>query len=153
MPRANKRKGRRKWRSAQSTVELAIVLPVLVLLLLATLDFGRLYYMALAVTDAARAGAQYGAQNGATAVNVLGMEQAACNSMPNLTCVAGTNAMASSFCMCSGATVSCTNPGTCATYVQNFVQVTISTTFSTVVSYPGIPRSVALSTSATMQVQ
>ena len=61
-----------------------MTLTVLVLLLLVALDFARLYYMSMAVTDAARAGAQYGAQNRAAAANVLGMEQAACNSMQDL---------------------------------------------------------------------
>ena len=49
-----------------------MTLTVLVLLLLVALDFARLYYMSMAVTDAARAGAQYGAQNRAAAANVLG---------------------------------------------------------------------------------
>jgi Flp pilus assembly protein TadG len=147
------RSRQRKSRAGQSAVELALVLPVLIVLLLVALDFARLYNMGMAVTDAARAGAQYGAQNPAAAANVLGMEQAACNSMPNIACTAGTNAIATSFCQCSGSTVSCTSPGTCATYVQNFVQVTTSATFSTVVPYPGIPHSVPLTGSATMQVQ
>jgi Flp pilus assembly protein TadG len=144
---------RRQWRAGQSAVEFAMILPVLIVLLLVALDFARLYNMGLAVTDAARAGAQYGAQNPATAVNVLAIEQAACNSMPNVACTPGTNAIASSFCQCSGTTVSCTSPGTCATYVQNFVQVTTSATFSTIVPYPGIPSSIPLTGSATMQVQ
>jgi hypothetical protein len=130
-----------------------MVLPVLIVLLLIALDFARLYSMAMAVTDAARAGAQFGAQNRTAAANVLGMEQAACNSMPNVTCTPGTNAIATSFCKCSGTTVSCTSPGTCGTYVQDFVQVTTNGTFSTVVPYPGIPHSISLNGSATMQVQ
>jgi len=143
----------RRCEHAQTTVELAVMLPVLVTLLLGALDFGRLFYMAMEVTDAARVGAQYGAQNNATAVNLLGMEQAACNSMPDITCTTGTNAIATNFCQCSGTTVSCTNPGSCASYVQNFVRVATSATFTTIISYPGIPHTVALSTSATMQVQ
>lgn len=130
-----------------------MLLPVLVLLLLAALDFARLYFMAIELTDAARAGAQYGAQNHAAAVNVTGIEQAACNAMPDISCTPGTNAVATSFCQCSGTTVSCTSPGGCATYVQNFVQVTTSATFTTVIPYPLITHSIPLSSSATMQVQ
>jgi hypothetical protein len=106
------------------------------------------------VTDAARAGAQWGAQNGASAANVLGMEQAACNSMADLTCTPGTNTTATSFCQCAGSsgTISCTSPGGCAN-VQNFVTVTATSTFQTVTGYPGLPSSVPLTASVTMQVQ
>src|SRR5271170_35697 len=132
--------GRQRARSAgQSAAELALVLPVLIVLLLVALDFARLYNMGMAVTDAARAGAQSGALSPAASANVLAMEQAACNSMPDIACTPGTNAIATSFCQCSGTTVSCTSPGTCATFVQSFVQVTTNATFSTIVPYPGIP--------------
>jgi Flp pilus assembly protein TadG len=141
-------------RAAQSMVELALILPVLVILLLVALDFARMFYMSMEVTDAARAGAQWGAQNAANAGNVSGMEQAACNSMLDISCTPGTNTTASSFCQCSGSsgTISCTSPGSCTT-VLNFVTVTATATFKTVVTYPGLPSSVPLSTSATMQVQ
>ena len=135
-------------------LELALVLPVLVLLLVVALDFARMFNRSMAVTDAARAGAQWGAQSGAFAANVVGMEQAACNSMADLSCTPGTNTTASSFCQCAGSsgTISCTSPGGCAS-VQNFVTVTATSTFNTVIAYPGLPSSVPLSASVTMQVQ
>ncbi|HEY2105136.1 MAG TPA: TadE/TadG family type IV pilus assembly protein [Candidatus Binataceae bacterium] len=135
-------------------LELALVLPVLVVLLLAALDFARMFNRSMAVTDAARAGAQWGAQNGASAVNLLGMEQAACNSMADLPCTPGTNTTASSFCQCAGSSgaISCTSPGGCSN-VQNFVKVTATSTFQTVIAYPGLPSSVPLTASVTMQVQ
>jgi Flp pilus assembly protein TadG len=149
----DERRCKHRRKSGQSAVELALTLPVLIVLLLVALDFARLYYMSMEVTDAARAGAQYGAQNRTAAANTLGIEQAACNSMQNISCTPGTNAVATNFCQCSGTTVSCTTPGTCASYVQDFVQVTTSATFSTIVPYPGIASSVPLTGSATMQVQ
>lgn len=140
-----------KVERGQSVAELALLLPILVLLL-AAVDFARLYYTWMAVTDAARVGAQYGAQSQAAAADVAGMEQAACGSMQDIPCAPGTNAIASSFCQCSGATVSCSNPGPC-TYLQHFVQVTTNASFSTVVPYPGIPKSVPISARVTMLVQ
>ncbi len=130
------------------------MLPVLILLLLVALDFARMFNMSMAVTDAARAGAQWGAQNRTNAANALGMEQAACNSMADYSCTPGSNTTASSFCQCAGSsgTISCTNPGGCNN-VQNFVTVTASTTFSTVLPYPGLSSSVPMSASVTMQVQ
>jgi Flp pilus assembly protein TadG len=50
-------------RRAAAAVELAIILPVLTLLALACLDFGRFAYHHIAVTNAARAGAQYAITN------------------------------------------------------------------------------------------
>ena len=115
----------------QSLVELALMLPVLVLLLVVALDFARMFNMSMALTDAARAGAQWGAQNRANAANTLGIEQAGCNSMADYPCTPGANITASSFCQCAGSsgTISCTSPGGC-TFVQNFVTVTANTTFS-----------------------
>lgn len=138
----------------QSMLELALTLPVLLVLLVVALDFARMFNMSMAVTDAARAGAQWGAQNHAAGANVLGMEQAACNSMVDFPCTPGTNTSASSFCQCAGSsgTISCTSPGGCAN-VLNFVTVTATATFATVVGYPGLPSSVPLTATVTMQVQ
>ncbi len=150
-PRPRRQRHRRR---GQSLIELALTLPVLLVLLLVALDFARMFNMSMAVTDAARAGAQWGAQNRVSAANALGMEQAACNSMVDYPCTPGTNTTASSFCQCAGSpgTISCTSPGGC-TNVLVFVTVTATATFATVVGYPGLPSSVPLSATVTMQVQ
>src|SRR6516165_4253834 len=74
-----------RWARGQSLVELAISLPVLVLLFLAAADFGRLFYMWIAVNNAARAGAQYGSQTLVTAANSASMIQAAKDDGSNIT--------------------------------------------------------------------
>jgi Flp pilus assembly protein TadG len=56
--------GRRRGAAA---TELALLLPVLVLVVLGCVDFGRFAYNYIAVTNAARAGASYGAMNNYTA--------------------------------------------------------------------------------------
>ena len=54
---------RRRDRSrGESVVEFALVLPILLLLLAATIDFGRLFYLYVAVNNAAKEGALYGAR-------------------------------------------------------------------------------------------
>ena len=55
-------KGHRHRRGA-TAVEFALVLPVMVTLLLGTVDFGRFAYTQIAVTNAARAGAAFGSMN------------------------------------------------------------------------------------------
>ena len=63
------------WATGQSAVELALALSVLLLLLLAGADFARVFYMTVAVNNAARAGAQYGSQTVITAANSNGWSQ------------------------------------------------------------------------------
>jgi hypothetical protein len=57
------RKKRRKLEQAQSLVELAISFPLILLLMLGTLDFGMATYSYLIVRDAAQEGALYGSIN------------------------------------------------------------------------------------------
>src|SRR5712692_3023472 len=52
-----------KMARGQSAVELALGLPFLVLLLFVVCEFARVFYMAMGVASAARAGVQYGAQS------------------------------------------------------------------------------------------
>lgn len=51
----------RSNRRGQSIVEVALVLPVVVMLMLGLLDFGRAYYAIVALRDAADEGASYAA--------------------------------------------------------------------------------------------
>lgn len=60
MKRIQKRKGKEK---GQSLTEVALVLPVMLLILAGVLDLGRLYYVTVAITDAAGEGAMYAAIN------------------------------------------------------------------------------------------
>jgi Flp pilus assembly protein TadG len=53
----------RKLRRGAAAVEFAIVLPVLTAVLLGATDFARFSYATVAVTNAARSGAQYGIMN------------------------------------------------------------------------------------------
>jgi Flp pilus assembly protein TadG len=48
---------------AQALMEAALVLPILLLLILAAVEFGRLYYTKIVLTNAAREGASYYATN------------------------------------------------------------------------------------------
>ena len=51
----------RKKEKGQSIVEIALLLPVLLLMLLGLVDFGRVYYVMVALNDAAQEGAAYAA--------------------------------------------------------------------------------------------
>ena len=63
MPKTKRLSGSSKTERAQSLVELAISFPVVLLLLLGTLDFGMALYSFLVLRDAAQEGALYGSFN------------------------------------------------------------------------------------------
>jgi Flp pilus assembly protein TadG len=57
---SRRRRGRRRGAAA---AELALILPLLITLVLAAVDFGRFVSLYIALANAARSGAQYGAMN------------------------------------------------------------------------------------------
>ena len=138
-------------RSGQGTAELALVLPVLVMLLLIGTDLARVFYLSIGVNSAARAGAEYGSQSVITAADSTGMISAAKADGANL---ASLN-VAASQCTCM---TSSTVPACPSNYCSNnaeatYVTVTARAPFHTVVSYPGLPSSLTLSGQAIMPVQ
>jgi Flp pilus assembly protein TadG len=135
----------------QSAVELAVAVPLLLLLLLAGTDFGRIFYMSSGVASAARAGAQYGSQSVITAANAAGMVAAAKTDGSNVTAMTAT----ASQCTCAtSSTVTACPSGYCTNAPQaTFVTVQTSVVFQTLVAYPGIPSSTTLAGKAIMQVQ
>jgi Flp pilus assembly protein TadG len=135
----------------QAAVELAVAVPVLVLLLLAGVDYGRVFYMSIGVNNAARAGAQYGSQTVITAADATGMIAAAKSDASNLSTLTAT----ASQCTCvSSTTVAACPSGYCTNAPQaTFVEVDTQGVFHTIVNYPGIPSSTTISGKAIMQVQ
>jgi len=75
---------RRATQSGQALLEVALVTPMLLLLAVGIIEIGRYAYYSILVADAARAGAQYGAQNLATAADTAGIRTAAENDGQNL---------------------------------------------------------------------
>ena len=77
---------RRRWasESGSALVELALTLPLLALLMVGAVDFARVFYTAMELTNAARAGAQYGAYNPAQSGNFATMQSTAASGSPNI---------------------------------------------------------------------
>ena len=137
-------------------VELALALPLLVAVMAGTVDFARVYYASIALQNAARAGAQYGAHSLGQSGDFPGMRTRAMNSIvPNT----GVDATASRTCVCAtnagvfGSAVACSTTCPSGQHLVVTVTVTATRTFNTVMSgIPGIPASVNLSRSATLRV-
>jgi Flp pilus assembly protein TadG len=65
--------------AGQSLVELALALPVLLLILLGVADFGRAFYYTTAIANAVRAGAEYAAKNAGNGANATTIGYKVCN--------------------------------------------------------------------------
>jgi hypothetical protein len=139
----------------QSLVELAFVLPLLLLLLVGIIEIGRFAYYSILVANAARAGAQYAAQSLATAADTAGISTAGANDAgaivaPNTLTVSSTQQ-----CGCSstalgacGALAICIPPNHPLVYVQ----VTAVGTFPSLFSYPGLPGTLSVTSVEEMRV-
>jgi Flp pilus assembly protein TadG len=129
-----------------------VALPLLALLFAGTVDFGRVFYKTMAVTQAARAGAQYGSSmNG---YDITEMEAQAMSAGSDIT---GLTVAASYDCTCyngGSESVMVCNSGTCPTGQNRvYVTVTANATFTTVMNYPGIPNNVPIVRAARMRFQ
>lgn len=159
----NKQEGRRQkrfsfglhsWHKGQSAAELAVGMTILSVLLVLACDFGRMFYTYVAVSDAARAGAQFGAQSLVTAANTSGIEAAVANDAANISLASGSPTVSQCTCVSTATVVAVcdasyncsTNPG------ATWVTVSVSAPFTTLVGYPGLPNPVTLTKTAQMQV-
>lgn len=170
-----KRESHNSPERGQAMLEVALLLPMLLILALGVIELGRYAYIGILVGNAARAGAAYGAQSlPQSSPNPPGT--GICNAASddfqggNVPCSGsqssgsnGTiNITSSNSCGCdSNGTVApavCstgTSPtaGTCASgHWVVMVSVTASGQFSSLFKYPGIPGSISISKTATLRV-
>jgi Flp pilus assembly protein TadG len=137
-----------------ATVELALIIPVLVLIMLGLMDMGRVFYGAITVASAARAGVAYGSMSAVHADDIPAMRAAATADAIDRT---GLTFSAAKSCECpdeTPSTVSCTL-SVCmdGTTVRIYVETTVTGTFNTTLPYPGIPSSITLTRTAKMRAQ
>lgn len=141
---------RRLWRceSGASLVEFALVLPVLVVLLIGLVEVGRYTYFSILAANAARAGAQYGAQDTQHAGDTPGMINAAKLDGQSLSQWSVT---ANPLCSVNGGALgTCSSPP--ATGTIYYVSVQVNGTFQPLLHYPGIPSGVTISGNSVMRV-
>jgi len=134
-------------------VELVVIAPLLLLLLIGLIEVGRIGNYAIQVANAARAGAQFGAQDQATASDLQGQQNAATADaqVPGVTASA-----APTFCQCADGTASACLQSDCATsHRLQWVQVTATGTFTTALNSKFLPpplRNITISQTATERV-
>lgn len=133
-----------------SLVELAFVMPLFPLLLFGAIDFGRAFYLSVEVAGAAEAAAVYGSQN---PIDTAGMQTVAQDDAPNVpnlsvgTPTYGTECFDGSHYTANTSTM----PTSCTGNAFYRVNVTVTGTYSPLIPWPGIPRSMSFSSSASMR--
>ena len=125
--------GKRNWlgrlirsRRGQSLVELALIAPVLIILALGVIDYGRVYFAFVSVTNGARNGAHFASNSPSAAADITSIRDAAMGDMnellntspsnPNVTSATGTDSQGGLY-----------------------ADVTVTYTFSTIFPWPGLP--------------
>jgi Flp pilus assembly protein TadG len=158
-----KREGRHSRERGQSMLEVALLLPMLLILALGVIDMGRYAFLSILVGNAARAGAGYGAQSLPLSVDTSGIQTAADNDFQNNgQNVSGLTVTSSVACGCDNdgtvtaavcSTVTNPSAGTCAAgHWVVMESVTTSGTFNALFGYPGIPKSITVTKTATLRV-
>ena len=140
-----------------ATAELAVVLPLALVLMLGGVDFGRCLYQLTAVEGAATSGAKYGAHDAAHSGDINGMKTAARDDLRNSVDVTTVAVDAERYCLCEDTMglIDC-QTGVCAGgpgLKRAYVHVTVDKPFNTLFPYPGLPNAVMLSREARMRVQ
>jgi Flp pilus assembly protein TadG len=143
-------------------VELVVSMPVLIVLLVGTSDFARAFYMSIELTNAARAGAQYGAYNQTQSSDTAKMRATATAAAPNISGMLPP--VASRLCQCAddagvfsplaGGMTCLSPPAVSCPGLHRVMTVTVTTsaTFSTIAGNVGIPGSLVITRTATLRV-
>lgn len=134
-----------------AAIELAVLLPVLILLAIGAAEFGRVYFTSIGVASAARAGAQYGSQSAAASSDTVGMNLAANAEAGSIGSVSPVSVR---ICRCTdGSVTSCTAQCPMIGNPEVFVQTTATKTVTFLLKYPGLPASTVVSRTAVFRVQ
>jgi Flp pilus assembly protein TadG len=147
-------------RRGTALLEMALLIPIFSLLVLGIIEIGRYAELSIEVSNAARAGVQYGAQSVVTAADSTGITNAAKQDAANLSGLQVNNSQgnASGFVLCgcsSSGTPGATCPATgCSSsdYQVVYVEVDTQGQFDSLFHYPGIPSPIIINGRAQMRV-
>lgn len=145
-------RARRESEAGQALVELGFTLALLIVpMLLGAIEFARVAYAGIEVSNAAKAAVQYGAQDIATSGDNAGMSVAATNEAAD---IAATLTTASSYsCVCSDGTPStCQSTDCSSSNIETIVTVTTQTTVNPLIHLPGFPSTYTLYGHASQKV-
>lgn len=146
-----------------AVIEFAVIIPLLLFTLIGSVDVGRAVYEAIALSSAAHAGAQYGGITPENAGNTNNIRTAV---LRNLTDSFGyregndhVDVVITRRCACGngtnpGTTVPCETTTVCAFGAgapRTYVRVSVTSNFSPLIPYPGLPSTFVISRTAEMR--
>ena len=135
----------RRSSSGQALVELAVLMAFGSFLLVfgfGVLEFGKIVYASIEVSNAAMAGAQYASLSGNTAGDTTGIQNAAAAAAPDLS---GLTATSSFGCICSDGTSSDCGTSSCSSsHIEETVTVNTSATVTPLIQTRLFPSSFTL---------
>jgi Flp pilus assembly protein TadG len=140
---------RRLDEAGSSLVEVACVMPLMLLILVGAVDFGQAFYVGIEVASAAEAGTHYGVTSYKDTIGMANAATLDASDVPGMTTVAVWG------CECSdgtGASVSCASAPSCGTNLIAYVDVSTSMNFTPILAYPMVPSLFALKGHSRMRV-
>lgn len=150
----------RDARRGNAAVEMAVAVPVLMVMVLGAIDFGRVHLEAMVVKNASHIGSFYGAQSMQYATNSSGIQAAATGDAGGVSAFSVTNDI---ICQCldangdynSGVTQATCGDADCGTYgvPRVYVRTRTQNTFSTLGWYPGVPQTTGMDMTGWVRVQ
>jgi Flp pilus assembly protein TadG len=142
-----------RTRRGTALVELAVVLPLLLVTTVGLTDFGRAAFEAIEVENAAHAGAFYGARSKGLAVDTNGIRDAALADMGDEADTSSVTVESERYCECTdGASVDCDDD--CSGELPlMYVRVRVEHEFETLMAYPGVPQSIDLQREVRLRVR
>ncbi|HKU67721.1 MAG TPA: TadE/TadG family type IV pilus assembly protein [Candidatus Baltobacteraceae bacterium] len=142
-------------------IEFAIAIPILIMVLIGIIEYGRYTYFAIEIGNAAHAGAAYGSRTATTGADATGMKNAAIADGQNaIFPLTASSVTAGNACACWTGTLGAAAPtasqcDTCTTGRQvTYAQVTVTGTISPLFNYTmlGLPKSWTVARTATIRI-
>jgi Flp pilus assembly protein TadG len=134
-----------------AALELAVVFPLLLLLIVGVVDYGRMYFTSVTVANAARAGAEYGVQGGIQSMDTVAQKTIAKSDGAE---AAGTLWIKPRvYCQCGGTANACASVCSGGAAPDVFIEITATDTISTLLPYPGLPTRIPIVRKATFRSQ
>ncbi len=141
----------RRCRRGTSSVELALVLPFLALLVVAMVDYGTVINYKMQLANSVRAGTQYATVRKPVQQDLTDIRQAVLSTAP--TDETGTRVLATTFfCECpNGTAIACEDE--CGTGERgSYVSIILTQDYPLILTYPGLGNPVSLSSEAVIRL-
>ena len=146
-------------RAGSVTVELALSVPLLMLMMAGAADFARLFYHAVTLDNASGTGSFYGAQNVVLSADYYGMELVAKEDAQYLQ---GVSATPDRYCECPSKSEADCFTDTCTGFYggtglygtpRSYTTLVVEQTFEPLLAWPGIPNAVVIKEKTFMRVR